>query len=73
MMVRSQISIDSDIFFNWFKLLLNDNNKLSLQLILHFFQTKVCAEGVSFKYIKKAGFDCICNIFLQINEQEENI
>jgi len=73
MMVRSKISIESDIFFNWFKMMLNDNNKLSPLLIVHFFQTKVCGSDVSFKYIKKAGFDCICNIFLQINEQEDKI
>ena len=53
--------------------MLNDNNKLSPLLIVHFFQTKVCGSDVSFKYIKKAGFDCICNIFLQINEQEDKI
>ncbi|CDW78148.1 ubiquitin carboxyl-terminal hydrolase family protein [Stylonychia lemnae] len=73
MLVRSKISIDSDIFFNWFKQLLSDQSKLSPELILNFFQTKMCGADVSFKYIKKAGFDCILQIFLKINEQDDRI
>ena len=73
MLVRSKISIDSDIFFNWLKQMLGDNNKLSPALIAHFFQSKVCSGEANFRFIKKAGFDCIQNIFLNINEQEDRI
>lgn len=63
-MVQSSITTDTDIFFHWLKAILSDNNKLSSELLEHFFKTRVCSKDVNFKNIKKAGFDCISNMFL---------
>jgi hypothetical protein len=73
LVVRSKIPIDSDIFFNWFKNILSDNNKLQPEQMNNFFQNKVCSNQINFKNIKKAGFDCICSLFLSINEFEDKL
>ncbi len=41
--------------------------------MLTFFKQKICREDVSFKLIKKYGFECIQTMFLQINEAQDKI
>lgn len=67
--------MDQHLFFDWFKVILQEHNRMSYELIQSFFESRVCAkkELGSFKDIRKAGFDCIQQMFLLINEQEDKI
>jgi len=70
---NSLVSLDQELFFQWLKQLLADQNKITPELMLHFFRNKLCQAKVDFRNFKKSGFECIQQMFLLINEMEDKL
>lgn len=75
LMSMSHISTDQHLFFDWFKVILQEQGRISYDLIQSFFESRVCAktEPGTFEDIRRAGFECIQQMFLAINEQDDKV
>jgi len=71
--VNSQITIDKELFFQWLRNLLGDPTKMSAEIMIQFFKEKLSDKRNNFKDLKKNGFECIQEMFLLINEQQEKL